>query len=143
MPQNVNSSYDAAMAPGTSLGGSHDLDLSGLAGDYASIGGPAASTQFPKGALAGLGVLQLNQTQVNYATNQHQNIPSMKNPANNTKRKADVKIKFSGAASGSTRRQHAPSVVAGHTHNSLSRGAGDTSIDQHSSTSPVKLPNQN
>ena len=57
MPQNVNSSYDAAIPPGTSLGGGHELDMSGLAGDYASVGGPAASTQFPKGALAGLGVI--------------------------------------------------------------------------------------
>jgi hypothetical protein len=123
MPQNVNSSYDAAMAPGSSLGGGHDRDMAGLAGDYASVGGPAASTQFPKGALSSLGVIQLNQTQVNYATNQNQNMPPMKNPGNNTKRKADVKIKFSGNSSGTNRRSHAPSTGGAHTHNSLSKGA--------------------
>jgi len=132
----VNSSYDAAIIPGTSLGGGHELDISGLAGDYASVGGPAASTQFPKGALAGLGVIQLNQTQVNYATNQNQNMPPMKNPANNTKRKADVKIKFSGnshQSSGTNRRQHAPSTGAAHsvhnTQNSLSKAGGEMSIE--------------
>ena len=142
MPQNVNSSYDAAIAPGTALGGGHELDLAGLAGDYASVGGPAASTQFPKGALSSLGVIQLNQTQVNYATNKHQNMPPMKNPGNGTKRKADVKIKFSGNSSGAPRRSHAPSTGAAHTHNSLSRGA-EMSIEQHTSVSPGKLPNQN
>ena len=129
MPQNVNYSYDAAILPGASLGVGHDLDASGLAGDYTSVGGAAASTQFPKGALAGLGVIQLNQTQVNYASNQNQNMPPMKNPANNTKRKADVKIKFSGNSSGTNRRQHAPSTGAAHTHNSLSKAGGEMSIE--------------
>jgi hypothetical protein len=129
MPQNVNSSYDAAITPGTSLGGTRELDISGLAGDYASVGGPAASTQFPKGALAGLNVIQLNQAQVNYASNQTQNMPPMKNPANNTKRKADVKIKFSGNSSGGNRRQHAPSTGAAYTHNSLSKAGAEMSIE--------------
>ena len=70
----MNSSYDGAFAPGSSLGGNHDLEMANLAGDYISVGAPAASTQFPKGALSGLGVIQLNQTQVNYATNQNQNL---------------------------------------------------------------------
>ena len=57
MNQNVNSSYDGSLVPGSSLGVTHELDMANLSGDYISVGVPAASTQFPKGALSGLGVI--------------------------------------------------------------------------------------
>lgn len=57
--QALNSSYDAAYTPASSLGAGQEIDMSNFQGDYAAVGLPANSTHFPKGTLSGLGIVSL------------------------------------------------------------------------------------
>lgn len=64
--------------------------MANMSGDYTTGGVPANSSKFAKGTLSGLGIVTLAQSQINYNSAAMPN----RNPTNNTKRKADVKIKL-------------------------------------------------